>query len=90
MNRRFCLARTPRPPVTLSMIAPKVMQHPLVTCHLTVLRNKNTRPSEFRSSVNRLSTLLAYSATEDLQTTEKPIETPIQKMVGQQLLHRIA
>jgi uracil phosphoribosyltransferase len=76
--------------VMSSMIAPKVMQHPLVACHLTVLRNKNTRPSEFRSSVNRLSTLLAYSATADLQTTEKPIETPIQKMVGQQLLHRIA
>lgn len=33
--------------------------------------------------------LLAYSATAELNTTECPIETPVQKMVGRQLLHRI-
>lgn len=71
------------------MPAPKLIEHPLVDCHLTVLRDKNTSSSEFRSAINRLSTLLAYSATHDLQTTEKPIETPIQKMLGRQLLHRI-
>ncbi len=68
---------------------PKVIQHPLVECHLTVLRDKNTRSSLFRNSINRLSTLLAYSATEDLETKEIPIETPIQKMNGRQLTHRI-
>lgn len=67
----------------------KVIQHPLIQCHLTVLRDKLTRPQVFRQSVNRLSTLLAYSATEDLETTELPIETPLQKMTGQRLLHRI-
>lgn len=71
------------------MPATKVIQHPLVDCHLSVLRDKTTTCSEFRSSINRLSTLLAYAATEELQTAEKLIETPIQKMVGKQLLHRI-
>lgn len=71
------------------MSTPKVMQHPLVDCHLTVLRDKSTSPGDFRRAINRLSTLLAYSATSDLLTTDKPIETPVQKMIGQQLLHRI-
>ncbi len=67
----------------------KVIHHPLVACHLTVLRDKGTVPQAFRQSVNRLSTLLAYSATDDLLTTDLPIETPVQKMIGQRLLHRI-
>ena len=66
-----------------------ILQHPLVDCHLTTLRDKSTTSAEFRQSVRRLSMLLAYAATEDLSVTERPIETPLQKMVGQQLFHRI-
>lgn len=65
------------------------LDHPLVECHLTTLRDKATNCSEFRSAVNQLSTLLAFAATRDLALAEKPIETPIQKTVGSQLLHRV-
>ena len=67
----------------------KILNHPLVDCHLTTLRDKSTKPAEFRQSVRRLSMLLAYAATADLRTTERPVQTPIQKMIGRQLLHRI-
>lgn len=67
----------------------RILDHPLVDCHLTSLRKKSTNPVEFRHSVRRLSTLLAYAATNDLRTSELPIETPIQKMIGRQLLNRI-
>ena len=67
----------------------QVLEHPLVECHLTTLRDKSTRPGEFRQSVERLSTLLAYAATADLKTTDCPIETPLQKTVGKQLVARI-
>ncbi len=67
----------------------KILNHPLVDCHLTTLRKKSTKPQEFRQSIRRLSTLLAYAATDDLRTAERPIETPIQKMIGSQLLNRI-
>jgi uracil phosphoribosyltransferase len=67
----------------------KILDHPLVDCHLTTLRTKSTKPQEFRQSVRRLSMLLAYAATVDLVTAESPIETPLQKMIGSQLLHRI-
>lgn len=71
------------------MSVPQILDHPLVQCHLTTLRDKTTRPAEFRQSVRRLSMLLAYAATTELSTTDLPIETPIQKMVGKRLLHRI-
>jgi uracil phosphoribosyltransferase len=71
------------------MKKPVVLNHPLVDCHLTVLRNRDTRCAEFRQSIGRLSTLLALSATSQLKTTELPIKTPIQPMVGKTLLNRI-
>ena len=67
----------------------KILDHPLVACHLTTLRDKKTGCEVFRSTVNRLSMLLAFAATRELEITEKPIETPIQKMIGSQLLNRI-
>lgn len=71
------------------MAATKIIEHPLVACHLTVLRNKHTTPPMFRQSINRLATLLAYSATAGLQTVDIAVETPLQMTVGKQLLHRI-
>ncbi len=66
-----------------------VLDHPLVDCHLTVLRNRDTSPAEFRQSVRRVSMLLALSATAELSTTDTAIETPLQPMMGKRLLNRI-
>jgi uracil phosphoribosyltransferase len=66
-----------------------VLDHPLVDCHLTVLRNRDTSPAEFRQSVRRLSVLLAHSATAELSTTDSRIDTPLQPMTGKRLLNRI-
>ena len=71
------------------MNKPVVLEHPLVACHLTVLRNRETSPAEFRQSVRRLSMLLAHSATAELQTVDDPIETPLQPMTGKKLENRI-
>jgi len=71
------------------MHKPVVLDHPLVDCHLTVLRNRETQPAEFRQSVRRLSMLLAHSATAELATTDMPVETPLQSMNGKKLLNRI-
>jgi uracil phosphoribosyltransferase len=67
----------------------KIIDHPLVACHLTVLRDKATPPAVFRQSINRLATLLAYDATENLETVVLAVETPLRKTMGQQLKHRI-
>ena len=66
-----------------------VMSHPLVDCHLAILRNKSTNPIEFRQSIHRLSVLLAYQATESLRTESVTIETPLCETTGSQLADRV-
>ena len=66
-----------------------VLSHPLVDCHLTVLRSKSTPNAEFRQSVKRLSTLLAYDATAKLETEAIDVETPMVKCKGAQLKKRV-
>lgn len=63
--------------------------HPLVQHHLAKLRDKATRPDEFRRLVHRLAGLLAYEATRDLSTRPFEIETPLTRTTSQQLSQRI-
>jgi uracil phosphoribosyltransferase len=72
-----------------SMREVKVLEHPLVAHHLTVLRNRETPTWEFRQTVNRLSMLLAYEATKGLPTEDLPVETPITRTIGKRLQGRI-
>ena len=71
------------------MSQPKLIDHPLVKCHLSVLRDRNTGSSEFRHAVRRLSALLAFAATSDLETLEVPVQTPVEAAVGWRLARRI-
>ena len=65
------------------------VSHPLVKHHLTRLRDKTTPPAEFRQLVQRLSVLLAYEATQDLELVAREIETPLVPMTGSALAQRI-
>ena len=51
--------------------------HPLVDHHLCVVRNTETKPSEFRAAIGRLAMFLGVRATEDLQTEAVTIRTPL-------------
>ncbi|MDY2941362.1 MAG: uracil phosphoribosyltransferase [Varibaculum sp.] len=62
-----------------------VVDHPLVAHKLTVLRDKNTNSQIFRELVDELVTLLAYEATRHIRVDDRPIETPLQPMVGKHL-----
>jgi uracil phosphoribosyltransferase len=64
-------------------------KHPLVAHKLSRLRDKNTEPKKFRELVREIAGLLAYEATANLQTSEIEIETPLQKMMAQQLKEKI-
>ena len=56
-----------------------VMDHPLVSHKLTIMRDKNTSVKDFRELVSEIGMLITYEATRDLPLTEKEIETPICK-----------
>ncbi len=59
-----------------------VVNHPLVTHKLTVLRDKNTNSQVFRHLVEELVTLLAYEATREVKITPVQIETPVSPTKG--------
>lgn len=63
--------------------------HPLVQHHLTELRDHRTKPSEFRTLIQRLAFLVGYEATQDLELTTLDIDTPLGRAVGQKLKQRI-
>ena len=61
------------------------MEHPLVQHKLSMLRNKDTRPKEFRELVSELAMLMAYEVTRDLPLRDEVIETPMCKATFQVL-----
>lgn len=59
-----------------------IIDHPLVTHKLTLLRDKNTPSPLFRNLVEELVTLLAYEATRDVKVEPVDIQTPVAPMTG--------
>lgn len=59
-----------------------VVDHPLITHKLTILRDKNTPSSVFRKLTDELVTLLAYEATRDVRVVPHRIETPVAPTEG--------
>lgn len=55
-----------------------VLNHPLITHKLAVLRDKKTGTKEFRELVNEIAMFLCYEAMSDAKLDSVTIETPIQ------------
>jgi uracil phosphoribosyltransferase len=64
-----------------------ILDHPLASDLLTVLRRSDTEPPEFRQTAERLGYLLVAEALSDMSTDEVEITTPLETMIGTQL-HR--
>ena len=54
-----------------------IVNHPLVSHKLTIMRDKNTSVKDFRELVSEIGMLITYEATRDLPLTTKTVETPI-------------
>lgn len=57
-----------------------VLNHPLITHKLGILRDIHTGTKEFRELIVEISTLLCYEATKDAELEKTIIETPLEKM----------
>lgn len=62
-----------------------ILEHPLAADLLTILRDKETEPPEFRQIAERLGYLLIAEALSDMPTTDVEIETPLEATTGTQL-----
>ena len=60
--------------------ATHVIDHPLVQHKLSLLRDRTTSTSKFRTLLREVGVLLCYEVTRDLPLTTVPIETPLARM----------
>ena len=66
-------------------MAVTILDHPLAGDLLTILRDKETEPPQFRQIAERLGYLLVAEALSDMSTEEADIETPLERTVGARL-----
>jgi len=66
-----------------------VSAHPLVHHKISALRDRQTRPPEFRRLVRTLSCLLAHEATQDLATRVDRVQTPMGQAEARRLTDEI-
>lgn len=57
-----------------------IIEHPLITHKLSIMRNKKTGSKDFRELLNEIAMLMGYEVTRDLPLEDVMIETPITKM----------
>lgn len=62
-----------------------VLEHPLSADLLTVLRDRETEPPEFRQTAERLGYLLVAEALADMAAHEVDIVTPLEATTGSRL-----
>ena len=57
-----------------------IVDHPLITHKLSIMRNKKTGSKDFRELLDEIAMLMGYELTRDLPLETITIETPITKM----------
>ena len=62
-----------------------VLTHPLIAHKLSILRDRDTSTRDFKQLVGEIAMLMAYEVTKDLPTEPVEIETPLERMTGQQV-----
>jgi uracil phosphoribosyltransferase len=60
-----------------------VLDHPLVSHKLAILRARETPPHHFRQTLHELSWLLAFPALQKLRVTPVEVETPLERMMAE-------
>ena len=62
-----------------------VVDHPLITHKLSIMRNKKTGSKDFRELLEEIGLLMGYELTRDLPLKEVVIETPVTKMTAKMI-----
>lgn len=55
----------------------KVLDHPLITHKLGIMRDKDTSTKDFRQNLDEIAGLMAYEITRDFPTHKVQVETPM-------------
>ncbi|MFA3782907.1 uracil phosphoribosyltransferase [Melioribacteraceae bacterium 4301-Me] len=66
-----------------------IVDNPFIKRDLTILRNKNTQPNEFRLALKRISFSLAIAVSQNLEFAEIKVETPLEITTGYKLKNEV-
>lgn len=66
-----------------------IINHPLIKRDLSILRDKRTKNQLFRSTLRRISSLMAFQVTQDLKLKTITVETPLERTRGYRLDEQI-
>ena len=55
----------------------KVLDHPLITHKLAIMRDKDTSTKDFRQNLHEIAGLMAYEISRDFPTKKIEVETPM-------------
>lgn len=66
-----------------------IIDHPLIKRDLSILRNRNTTSHMFRTTLRRISSIMAFEVTRDLKLNRGTVRTPLEKTTGYSLADEI-
>lgn len=62
-----------------------ILDHPMITHKLTLMRDKDTGSKDFRQLLDEISMLMGYEITRDLPLEDVAIETPVATMTAKRI-----
>jgi uracil phosphoribosyltransferase len=66
-----------------------IIDHPLIKRDLTILRDRTTSNHLFRTTLRRISSVMAFEVTRDLELKRGTVRTPLEKTRGYSLADEI-
>lgn len=66
-----------------------LIDHPVIQTKLTELRDRRADHRTFRTLINEIASLMVYEVTRDWPTQPRMIDTPLERMEGRVLAHRV-
>jgi len=66
-----------------------IIDNPLIKRDVTLLRDKNTQPEQFRAVVKRISSVLAVEIAKDFELEEIEVDTPLETTAGFELKQQV-
>ncbi len=66
-----------------------IIDHPLIKRDLSVLRDKTTNNHLFRTTLRRISSVMAFQVTHDLKLKAEIVQTPLEQTDGYKLAEQI-
>ncbi len=62
-----------------------VIKHPLLDVKMTLLRDKDTKPADFRRIISEVAMLLTFEAARNIPTETVPVTTPLCATEGKKI-----